>query len=193
MIMSFDQSTYLSPFTWRYATEPMRSTWSEVYRRQLMRQVWVALAEAQQEAGLVSAEQVADLRNKVTAVDIARAAEWERETRHDLMAEIRTFAEQCPVGGAVLHWGATSADITDNADVLRLRAATRLLLAGLRELLLALAEQIESTAALATMAYTHIQPAEPTTLGYRFAVMPRTCWRTTAVCRLRWQPCAARV
>jgi len=168
--MTFDHSTYISPFTWRYASLEMREIWSETHRRQLMRSIWVALAQAQQQAGLVSHEQVADLQRNVTSVDIDRALEWEQETHHDVMAEIRTFAEQSPLGGQILHWGATSADITDNADVLRLREATAVLLERLRLLLLALAQRIDETADLPTMAYTHIQPAEPTTLGYRFAV-----------------------
>jgi adenylosuccinate lyase len=86
------------------------------------------------------------------------------------MAEIRAFAEQCPVGGGIIHWGATSADVTDNTDVLRQRAAADLLLEQLKTLLGHLADRIEATAVLPVMAHTHIQPAEPTTLGYRFAV-----------------------
>jgi adenylosuccinate lyase len=93
-----------------------------------MRRVWVALATAQQEAGLVTAEQLADLQSQMAHIDIDRALEIEKETRHDVMAEIRTFAEQCPVGGGIIHWGATSADITDNVDVLRLRDAAAILL-----------------------------------------------------------------
>jgi adenylosuccinate lyase len=166
----FHHSTYISPFTWRYGGETMRQLWSEEHKRRLMRQVWVALAAAQHQAGMVSAAQLADLQAHQNDIDIPRALEIEAETRHDVMAEIRTFAEQCPVGGGIIHWGATSADITDNADVLRLREAARLVQVQLRELLLLLAEKIEATADLPTMAHTHIQPAEPTTLGYRFAV-----------------------
>ena len=147
----------------------MRWVWSEVYKRRLMRRVWVALAAAQQGAGLVSAEQLADLEGKVDAVDIERALGIERETRHDVMAEIRAFAEQCPAGAKIIHLGATSADITDNVDVLRLREAGRLLAHHLQKLLSLFANQIETTAHWPIMAYTHIQPAEPTTLGYRLA------------------------
>lgn len=168
--MIFDHATFISPFTWRYGTEAMRQIWSETRKRQLMRRVWVALATAQQQAGLVTAAQVADLQQQQDNVDVARALQIEQETRHDVMAEIRTFAEQCPVGGGIIHWGATSADITDNVDALRLREAAFLLARRLAELLLALAEKIEETAEIPTMAHTHIQPAEPTTLGYRFAV-----------------------
>jgi adenylosuccinate lyase len=168
--MSYNHQVYLSPFTWRYGSPEMRRIWSEYHKRRLMRRVWVALAGAQHQAGLVTAAQLADLQAHVDDVDIARALEFERETRHDVMAEIHTYAEQCPVGGGIIHWGATSADITDNTDALRLREAGRLLVTHLRALLAAFASRIEAAAALPTMAHTHIQPAEPTTLGYRFAV-----------------------
>jgi adenylosuccinate lyase len=166
----FDHRTYISPLTWRYGSEEMRFLWSETHKRRLMRRVWVALAAGQHVAGLVSAEQLADLEAHVDEVNIARTLQIERETRHDVMAEIRAYAEQCPVGGGVIHWGATSADITDNVDVLRQREAARLLAEGLRRLLLAFARRIEETADLPVMAHTHIQPAEPTTLGYRLAM-----------------------
>lgn len=168
--MTFNHSTFISPFTWRYGSDTMRQLWSEQHKRQLMRRIWVALASAQQQAGLVSAEQLADLQAHQDDIDIDRALEIEKETRHDVMAEIRTFAEQCPIGGGIIHWGATSADITDNVDVLRLRETAVLLQTRLKELLLLFAEKIEATAVVPTMAHTHIQPAEPTTLGYRFAV-----------------------
>lgn len=148
----------------------MRELWSEVHKRRLMRQVWVALAAAQQHAGLVTAEQVEELRRHAGDVDVARSEALERETRHDVMAELHAFAEQCPTAGGIIHWGATSADITDNVDVLRLRAATQLLISRLETLLSLLAERVEANAGLPVMAFTHIQPAEPTTLGYRFAV-----------------------
>lgn len=168
--MEFNHHTFISPFTWRYGSEAMRQLWSEQHKRRLMRRVWVALAAAQHQAGLVTAVQLADLQQHVNDVDIERALLIEQETRHDVMAEIRAFAEQCPVGGGIIHLGATSADITDNVDVLRLREAAVLLFNQLSELLVALAGRIEETADLPTMAHTHIQPAEPTTLGYRFAV-----------------------
>lgn len=166
----FDFDTYISPFTWRYASEEMRLIWSEEHRRRLMRQVWVGLAAAQHQAGLVTAEQLADLERHRDNIDIERAMEIEKELHHDVMAEIHTYAEQAAVGGPILHWGATSADIIDNADVLRLKEALQLLEELLQQLLLAFADRIEETAELAVMAHTHIQPAEPTTLGYRFAV-----------------------
>jgi adenylosuccinate lyase len=169
MSQSYSQQTYLSPFTWRYGSEAMRQVWSEAHKRLLWRKLWLALAEAQQKRGLVRPEQVADLRRQVDAVDVERTLAIEAEIHHDLMAEIKTFAEQCPVGGGIIHLGATSMDIEDNAEVLRLAESLDLVIAGLAELLAGLAGQIERWAATPIMAYTHLQPAEPTTLGYRFA------------------------
>ncbi|MBL7063103.1 MAG: adenylosuccinate lyase [Anaerolineae bacterium] len=165
----FTHETYLSPFTWRYGSEEMRHVWSEEHKRQLWRRVWVALATVQHQAGLVTAEQLADLRAHEADVDLARAAETEAEIRHDLMAELCTFAEQCPIGGPVLHLGATSADVQDNADALRIRESLDLLLEKLHALLTTLADLIEARAEQVCMGFTHLQPAEPTTVGYRLA------------------------
>ena len=160
---------FLSPFGWRYGSGEMRRIWSEVYKRQLWRRVWVALAEAQAEIGLVKPEQAADLRANMNAVDVRAALDAEQVLRHDLMAEVQVFAQQCPIGGGIIHLGATSMDIEDNADALRLRDSLDLVLVSLRELLLKLAAQIETWAATSAMAFTHLQPAEPTTVGYRLA------------------------
>ncbi len=165
-----DEYRYDSPFSSRYGSSEMRALWSDERRRKLWRRIWVALAEAQRESGLVTAEQAADLRAHAEEINIPRALEIEKEIGHDVMAEVRTYAEQCPKGGGIIHWGATSADITDNADVLRQREALRLTLERLGKLLLAFATRIEQTRELPCMAYTHLQPAEPTTFGYRLAV-----------------------
>lgn len=166
----YDHETYLSPFTWRYGSAEMRTIWSETYRRRLWRRVWVALATAQQAAGLLTATELADIQAHQDDVDLARAHEIEAEIGHDLMAELRTFAAQCSLGGGRLHLGATSADIQDNADVLRIREALALVHHRLLAVLDAFATQIERWADFPCMAYTHLQPAEPTTVGYRLCV-----------------------
>ncbi|MDQ4076856.1 MAG: adenylosuccinate lyase [Chloroflexota bacterium] len=166
---SYTHDTYLSPFAWRYGTDAMRRIWSEAHKRRLWRQIWVTLAEAQQEVGLVSEEQVEDLRKHADRVDIARAHEIEAEIHHDLMAEIHAFAEQARIGGGIIHLGATSMDIEDNADALRLRDALDLIIGKTERLLGLFAEQVECWADTPTMAFTHLQPAEPTTVGYRLA------------------------
>jgi adenylosuccinate lyase len=167
--MAFSHETFISPFTWRYGSDDMRRIWSLVEQRRLWRRIWVALAEAEQAAGLVRAEQVEDLRTHQADIDIDRALAIESEIHHDLMAEVRTYAEQCPIGGGIIHLGATSMDIEDNADALRLRAALNLILTQTRKLLATLADLIEREADHVCMAFTHLQPAEPTTVGYRLA------------------------
>lgn len=165
----YSHEDYLSPYTWRYGSQEMRQVWSEVNKRRLWREIWVILAEVQAEFGLVTVEQVADLRSQMDQVDIVRAFEIEEQIHHDLMAELRTFAEAAPTGGGKLHLGATSADIEDNADVLRMRQAFDLVLEKLVKLILALTGLVEKWADYPLMGYTHLQPAEPTTLGYRLA------------------------
>ncbi len=169
MSEGFSHDQYLSPFSWRYGSAEMRHIWSEVNKRRLWRRIWVALAEAEARAGLVSEEELADLRRSQGRVDIERAEAIERDIRHDLMAEVRTYAEQCPIGGGKIHLGATSMDIEDNADVLRIREALILIRGRLATVLGSLSGQISSHADVACMGFTHIQPAEPTTIGYRLA------------------------
>jgi adenylosuccinate lyase len=164
-----DFNQYQSPFSWRYASPEMRAIWSEIHKRRLWRQIWCALARTQQPFGLVSRSQLAELEAHAGQVDLERALEIEAEIHHDLMAELKVFAEQCPGAGGILHLGATSMDIEDNADALRLCQAMDLVLQRLDDLLLVLADQIELGADLPVIAFTHLQPAEPTTLGYRLA------------------------
>ncbi len=173
---SYNHETYLSPFTWRYGSNEMRFLWGEAYKRRLWRRIWVALAEAQQTAGLVTAEQVADLRAHENDIDLERAAEIEAQIHHDLMSEVRTFSAQCAEGHGIIHLGATSMDIEDNADVLRMRDALDLILTRLRQLLEALLQAVEDRATVPTMGFTHLQPAEPTTMGYRLAQYAQDLW-----------------
>lgn len=163
---------FQSPFTVRYGSDAMRELWSERRKRTLWRRLWAALAAAQADLGIVTRAQADDIAahaGDVSEESVARALAIEHEIRHDLMAEVRAFAEQCTVGGGVIHLGATSMDIEDNADALRLRDALDLTLQAVRELLRAFAAQVERYADLPTMAFTHLQPAEPTTVGYRLA------------------------
>jgi adenylosuccinate lyase len=169
MTESFSHQTYISPFTWRYGSPEMRQVWSEIHKRRLWRRLWVALAEAQQSLGMVTPEQVSDLRSQVDNVDIDRAHQIETEIHHDLMAEVKSYAEQCPAGGGIIHLGATSMDIEDNAEALRIQESLDLILIKLTALLGILADQIDRWANQAIIGYTHLQPAEPTTLGYRLA------------------------
>lgn len=169
MSNGFDHEVFLSPFTWRYGSAEMRQLWSLAHTRRLWRRIWVALARVQMQAGLVTAEQVADLEAHRDQIDIERALTLEEDLKHDLMAEVHTYAEQAKVGGAIIHLGATSMDIEDNADVLRLRECLTLTARRVADVLAALAEHIDQEAETVCMAFTHLQPAEPTTIGYRLA------------------------
>ena len=163
---------YQSPFSVRYGSPAMREIWSERNKRRLWRSLWAMLADAQCELGIVTraqADDVAAHAADVTEASVARALAIEHEIKHDLMAEVRAFAEQCKIGGGIIHLGATSMDIEDNADALRLREALHVLITGVRDLINTLTTHVERHAELPTMAFTHIQPAEPTTVGYRLA------------------------
>ena len=161
---------YLSPFSWRYGSEAMRKLWSEAHKLRSWRRLWVALAQVEHETGLVTVEQWEALRQHQDDIDIQRTHEIEAEIHHDVMAEIKCFGEQAPAGAGIIHLGATSSDVKDNALVMVQLEALALLKGKLLELLNALAEQIEQWADLPVVGFTHLQPAEPTTLGYRLAV-----------------------
>ncbi|MBQ3728167.1 MAG: adenylosuccinate lyase [Spirochaetales bacterium] len=169
--MDFGFDTFISPLTWRYGSSEMKEIWSERNKRLILRRVWVALAKVQNKAGLVSDEQLADLQAHAEDIDIERALEIEATIHHDLMAEIKTYAEQCKVGGGIIHLGATSMDVLDNADAIRLREAVRLIIARTKELRNTFADQAMRYKDLPCMAFTHIQSAEVTTVGYRLALV----------------------
>ena len=161
---------YLSPFSWRYGSRAMRELWSEVNKLRTWRRLWVALAQVEHETGMVSAAQLESLRQHADEIDIQRTHQIEAEIHHDVMAEIRCFGEQAPEGAGIIHLGATSSDIKDNALVMIQLEALDVLIDKLSRLLTMLADKIEKYADLPVVGFTHLQPAEPTTLGYRLAV-----------------------
>ena len=167
--MEYSHDTYISPLTWRYGSKEMKEIFSETHKRKLLRRVWIALARAESEAGIVTPEQVKELEAHKDDVDIDRATEIENVIHHDLMAEIKTYAEQCPKAGGIIHLGATSMDALDNADALRFREALDIIIEKTGVLIEELAGRAEEGKDTATMAFTHIQPAEITTIGYRLS------------------------
>ncbi len=166
---SFTHDTYISPFTWRYSNSKMREIYSEKHKRILLRKIWIALASAQKEANLVTQKQLEELLAHKTDIDIERATEIESKIHHDLMAEIKTYAEQCPNAAAIIHMGATSMDILDNMDAIRIKEALEIVINKSKELLSLYVDKMKEFKNLPCMAFTHIQPAEPTTVGYRIA------------------------
>lgn len=149
----------------------MKKIFSEKERRTNWRKVWLALAQSQFDAGLLSKSELEDIRSKSSGdnVDIARAHQLEKKIKHDLMAELRTFAMQAKTGGGKLHLGATSMDIEDNADIISFVSASNVILSRLVACLESTRERIVRYKGTVCMAWTHLQPAEPTTVGYRFA------------------------
>lgn len=167
---NFDFSNYLSPFSWRYGSSQMREIWSEINKRKLWRKVWVELAKTEHKMGLVSKKELNDIIAHKDNIDIARAHEIEKEIYHDVMAEIKVYSSQCKIGGGKIHLGATSTDVIDNAEIIQIKEALDLTKKRLVELLVNFAKQIEKYHKTVCMGYTHLQPAEPTTLGYRLSL-----------------------
>jgi len=160
---------WLSPFSFRYGSSAMRHIWSEHHKRVCWRRLWAALASAQAEMGLIASEDAREVARHIEAIDIPAAEAIEAEIKHDLMAELTVFASRCGDAGGILHLGATSMDIEDNTDAIRLKSSLALIRQNLHALIETLADLAERYADHATMGFTHLQPAEPTTVGYRIA------------------------
>lgn len=165
-----DFKNYQSVFSWRYGSPEMREIFSENNKFRIWRRIWVEMARLQSKEGLVSKEELDDLETHQEDIDIERILEIEKETGHDVVAAIREYAEKAKIGGGKIHLGATSMDIVDNADSIRAKEALVIIEDKLFKLLKSFGDRIEKYADLPCMSYTHLQPAEPTTLGYRFSM-----------------------
>jgi adenylosuccinate lyase len=163
-----DRLTYQSPLSQRYASPAMQLLWGERRRIGLWRRLWLALMEAEHELGLnIPPTALAEVRAHLDDADLDRAAEHEKRLRHDVMAHIHHLGEQAPAARPFLHLGATSAYVTDNADLTVMRDALQLLLGRLAAVLVALGKVARRHRALPCLAYTHFQPAQLTTVGKR--------------------------
>src|SRR5439155_1797911 len=157
-----------SPLGSRYASPAMQSLWGERRRIGLWRRLWLALMEAQRDLGLdIPAEAITQLRAHLDDVDLAKAADHEKRLRHDVMAHIHALGDQAPAARAFLHLGATSAYVTDNTDLIVLRDAMKIVLGRVVAVLTALRSFALRHRNLPTVAYTHFQPAQLTTVGKR--------------------------
>lgn len=157
-----------SPLGGRYASAEMQELWSEPHRIGLWRRLWLALAESEQELGVaIPDEALAAMRAHLDDADLAAAAAFERRFRHDVMAHVHAFGEQAPAARAHLHLGATSAFVTDNADLAVIRDGLRLVLGRVVGVLESLATFAETHRHTPCLAYTHFQPAQLTTIGKR--------------------------
>ncbi len=170
--------TYEHALASRYASPEMLRLLSPRTRIVTWRRIWVALAEAEHALGLpVSAAQVRALRRAVEQIDFAAAERYERQTRHDVMAHIHAFGDAAPAARGILHLGATSMDVVDNADLLIMRAALELVFGRLVAAVRPLAEYCERYAELPTLGFTHLQPAQLTTVGKRGALWLADLWQ----------------
>ena len=159
---------YESPFSARYASAEMQRLFSRRHRARTWRQMWVILAQSQHELGLpVSRAQVAELEAKADAVDLDAADRYEKLLRHDVMAHVKAFGDDCPGAAPIIHLGATSCYVGDNADILILRDAMLLIRARLVAVARALYDFADKHRDLPTLGFTHFQAAQPVTVGKR--------------------------
>ena len=165
------KDVYESPLSSRYASPYMLHLFSADMRFQTWRRLWTALARAEHELGLpITAEQVAELEAHITDIDYAVAEQREREVRHDVMAHVYAYGKAAPSAAGIIHLGATSCYVTDNADLILYRDGLRYLRGELLGVLANLAAFAREYAAVPTLGYTHYQPAQPVTVGKRAAL-----------------------
>ena len=168
MAHAVPEQQYVSPLADRFATEEMLQIFSPLKKFRTWRRIWVALAEAEKELGLpISDEQVGQLRAQQDNINLDAAREYERRFRHDIMAHVHAYGDLCPQARRIIHLGATSCDIGDNADILLLREALVIVRKKLVNVIDRLAAFAERHGDVPTLGWTHYQPAQLTTVGKR--------------------------
>jgi adenylosuccinate lyase len=159
---------YSSPLAERYASSAMLEVWSPATRHGLWRQLWLALAEAEKELGVpIPDEAIAQMRDHLADIDFDVVAAYERRFRHDVMAHVHAFGDVAPAARGFVHYGATSAYVTDNGDLILMRRGLELLRGKVLSVLRSLATFARAWRAEPTLGSTHLQPAQPTTVGKR--------------------------
>lgn len=162
------QLQYTNPLITRYASEAMSHIWSAQKKHSTWRKLWLALAECQKQLGLaISDEQLDELKAHVEDIDFEAAARYEKKLRHDVMAHVHAYGDQCPSARGIIHLGATSCYVTDNSELIEIKESLELV----RQRLLAVIDQLAHFAYhhkdLPCLGFTHLQPAQPTTVGKR--------------------------
>lgn len=167
-----EHDTYQHPLVGRYAAKEMRQLFGQQKRIGIWRRLWLALAESEQELGLtqISDEALAQMRAHLDDIDFEKAAEYEKQFRHDVMAHVHTYGDIAPAAKAIIHLGATSCYVTDNADLILMREGLGMLLKRLRGVIAAFAEFAAKHAELPCLGATHFQVAQLTTVGKRAAL-----------------------
>jgi adenylosuccinate lyase len=166
-----DALSYANPLTERYASAEMVRLFSARFKFETWRRLWLWLAEEENRLGLpISEEALAEMRANIERIDFEAAAREEERTRHDVMAHVRVFGIAAPAARGIIHWGATSAYVSDNGDLIQMRAALELVEQRLAAVLKRLRAFALAHRHLPALAYTHFQPAQPTTVGKRAAM-----------------------
>jgi len=159
---------YNSPLNSRYSSEKMKYIFSPDKKFRTWRKLWIALAESEKELGLgITDEQISELKAHAEDIDYDKAAEYERQVRHDVMAHVKAYGDLCPNAKGIIHLGATSCYVGDNTDIILMKEALiqiRALLVGAIRAVRSFADKYSDTP---TLAYTHFQAAQPTTIGKR--------------------------
>jgi adenylosuccinate lyase len=162
------RDSYQNPLIERYAYPEMSFVFSPHFKFSTWRKLWIALAEAQAGLGLhISPGQIEEMKAHIDDIDYDKATAFESRTRHDVMAHIQAFGEQCPAAKPIIHLGATSAYVGDNTDLMQMREACMIILARMSAVMHALRKFALSHADCATLGFTHFQPAQLTTVGKR--------------------------
>ncbi len=161
-------NTYESPLNSRYASKEMQYIFSPDKKFSTWRKLWIALAESEQELGLdITDEQIAEMKEHIYDINYDVAKEREKQVRHDVMAHVYAYGQQCPKAAGIIHLGATSCYVGDNTDIIIMTEAMQLVKKKLVCLINELAKFAEKYKDLPTLAFTHFQPAQPTTVGKR--------------------------
>ncbi|HHW47101.1 MAG TPA: adenylosuccinate lyase [Clostridiaceae bacterium] len=162
------RNTYESPFSSRYASKEMQEIFSPDMKFKTWRKLWIALAEAQKELGLnITDEQINELKQYKDIINYDVAEEKEREVRHDVMAHVHAYGEQCPKARGIIHWGATSCYVGDNTDIILMTQALKLIRKKVITVIRKLTDFAVKYKDMPTLGFTHFQPAQPVTVGKR--------------------------
>ena len=166
--MKPEHKFYVNPLCARYADEEMQRIFSDDRKFSTWRRLWLLLAESEKELGVpITDGQLDEMRAHLTDIDYDAAAVYEHKVRHDVMAHVLTFGDACPAARSIIHLGATSCYVGDNTDILNLRDALLLVRKLLLNAMAALADLADRYKAVPTLAWTHFQAAQPTTVGKR--------------------------
>ncbi len=166
--MAMQHDKYLSPLSTRYASQQMQYVFSDDFKFSTWRKLWIALAKAEKQLGLnITDKQIEEMEQHVFDINYEVAEARERETRHDVMSHVFAFGQQCPSASGIIHLGATSCYVGDNENVIAIKEASKIVLAKASQIVKNLCEFADKYKDMPCLAYTHLQPAQLTTVGKR--------------------------